>query len=238
MLGLSHVLLHVGLCSAVARASPQTTVAMRVRLSYHVGGTALEKTFRFQREDGSETIVELDVPRGIYHMQIDVPKYGCSASDFVDFLPDHVRTITETLGDLSTPPDKPGVLFEGTAPTSFLYVKPTFVLFDKSVACNTPVGTPLDSHIRVENDGDAYYVWLYSDPALEARGPVVVAIRLRTPTGLYHYIRMPITFPTPWTGWPANDTFNISEDNLAGVATEKYDTLLCPHLWTTSVRGQ
>lgn len=239
MLGLSHALLHVGFCSAIARAKPETTIAMHLRLSYRQGpqlGTQLDKTYSFTRSDGSETVIEFDVPRGLYRLSLDVPAYKCSGSDFLEFLPDGNRTITETLSDGATPP-APVELLYGTAPLSFVYAKPTFVIFDKSVTCNQPVSTPIATHIVSEHDRDAYYTWLYSDPTLAARGPAVVALRLSTPTHLYHYVRLPVAFPTPWYGWPETVQFNVTEDELADMATEKVDTLLCPHLWETSVHG-
>lgn len=242
MLGLSHVLLHVGLCSAIGRLPPDTTIAMRVHVTYPVRppqpDTQFDKVFRFTRGDDPSTEIEFDIPRGIYHLQMDVPKYKCSGGGYFQFLSDHNREIAESLHDIGTPPPpEPDVLLQGTAPTSFLYVKPTFVLFDKSVVCKGPVDTPLPSHIAVENDQDGYYVRLYSDPKLDAHGSLVVALRLRTPTGLYHYVRVPIDFPTHHGGWPESVGFNVTEDQLDGLATEKTDTLLCPKLWETSVHG-
>jgi hypothetical protein len=239
MLGLSHVLLHVGLCGAVSRLAPQTMVAMHVKATFPVRSeapdTAMDKTFRLERGDDPDTTAEFDLPRGIYKLRLDVPKYKCTDTDYVEIMADHNRSITETLHDGTAPQPVPNTLFDGTAPTAFFYAKPTYVLFDKSVTCNGPVGTPLTPHISVENDPDAYYVSLYSDPSLEARGSVVVALRLRTPTGLYHYVRVPIQFPAHWSGWPASVGFPVTEDNLDDLTTDKTDTLLCPKIWGTGV---
>jgi len=241
MLGLSHVLLHVGLCSAVSRLSPDAMIAMHVKATYPVRGaepdTQLDQTFRFERGDDQEAIVEFDLPRGIYRLRFDVPKYKCTGSDYVEILQDRNRTIRETLRDGAAPQPLPNALFEGAAPPSFLYAKPTFVLFERSVTCNGPVGTPLTSHIGVENDPDAYYVSMFFVPVLDARSSVVVALRLRTPTGLHHYVRVPMQFPTHRSGWPDTVDFPVTEDNLDGLATEKTDTLLCPKLWETSVHS-
>ncbi len=223
MVGLSHVLLHVGLCSAVSRLPPDAMIAVHVKATFPVRpsnpDTALDKTFRVERGDDPETIVEFDLPRGIYRLRFDVPKYKCAGSDYVEMLSDHNRAISETLHDGATPQPEQSVLFDGAAPPSFLYAKPTFVLFDKSVTCNGPVGPPLPSHIGVENDPDAYYVSMFSDPPLDALGSTVVALRLRTPTGLYHYVRVPVQFPTHHAGWPETVEFPVTEDNLDALAT-------------------
>lgn len=239
MVGMSHVFLHVGLCSTVARLAPDTQIAMRVGMSYRVGGAEVDKVFRFARGDGPQTVIEFDVPRAVYHLQINIPKYGCTGSDFIDILPDRNRTITETLDDGApgTPPGAtpPVELISGTAPVSFLYVKPTFVLFDKTVTCAGPVQTPIPLALTAEYDQGAYFAWLRPDSSLDSHAPVVVALRLRTTTGSAHYVRIPIQFPVPWGGWPTSNQLNITEDMIDGLATEKVDTLLCLKFWVTSV---
>jgi len=126
------------------------------------------------------------------------------------------------------------VLLSGTAPQSFLYVQPTFVLFDKSQAvCNKPVPPALASQLDVENDQDAYYASLYGDPSATP-GSQQLALRLRTPTHLYHYVRIPMPFPVPWTGWPQVITLDVSEDMVDALAGDPTDTLLCPKFWKTS----
>jgi hypothetical protein len=231
---LSHIFLHVGLCNAVASAAPDTTVAMHVVMSYRVGGNEIDKTVKFTRGDDTQTVVELDVPRSMYLLQLDVPKYHCSTTDFVDVLSEQNRSIAETLTDGPKAPPPPVELFAGTAPLSFMYVKPTFVAFDKSVTCNGPIAQPIPTHVNVEYDQGAYYVWLYEDPTIAAGGPLTVALKLRTTTGLAHYVRLPIPFPAPWGGWPGSVQLNVTEDMIDGIATEKTDTLLCPKMWETS----
>lgn len=237
MVGFAHVILHVALCNSVAKAAPETTVAMRVSLSFRVGAPQFDQVYKFQRGTGQEAVVEFDIARGEYRLRLDVPKYNCSGTDLLDFLSDHNREITEALGDTSAPSVEPLMLLEGAAPMSFRYVRPTFVLFDGSLTCNQPVGTPLASPIDVENDGDAYYVRLHLDPSFLTQKPVL-SLRLRTPTGLYHFIRVGVPFPLVWRGWPDNLQFDISEDALDSLATEKTDTLLCPKLFRSSVSGE
>lgn len=181
-------------------------------------------------------MIEFDVPRGVYRVLVEAPKEHCSVTDFLDFLPGGNRTILETLadGEPATPP--PVTLLDGTAPISFLYVKPTFVLLDPSVACNAPIATTVPSRVNVEYDQGSYHAWLYDDAALDKNGPYTVALRLRTPTSTAHYVRLPFPFPTAWSGFPGHVQMNVSEDMLDGIATDKVDTLLCPKLWETRAR--
>ena len=234
MLPAAHVILHVAFCNAILRAAPQTTIALRVHVSDRIGRPQLDRVYRVARGDESEAIVEFDSAFGVYALQVEAPKYRCSASDYLFFITGQTRSINAKLSDASTVAPRRPMLLSGTAPQSFLYVQPTFVLFDKSqVACNKPLGQPLPTDAVVENDQDSYYVELYADPSA-AYGSQQLALRLRTPTHQYHYVRIPITFPVPWNGWPVSVTLNVTEDMVDGLATEPTDTLLCPKMWRTS----
>jgi hypothetical protein len=237
MLGLSHVILHVGFCNAIARAGPDTTIPIRVRLTDKIGRPQVNRVYRVERGDDPAAVVEFDSAFGIYRLDIEAPKYRCSATDYLVFMSDHDRSITENLSDAPPPPPPMPALLSGTAPQSFLYVEPTFVLFAKnSVDCNKPVPQPLASHIVVENDQDGYYAWWYSDASAAAEGPVLLALRLRTPTHQYHYVRIPIhsPLPIPWGGWPSSIQLNVTQDMVDGLASEPVNTLLCPRMWQTS----
>ena len=234
MLPTAHVILHIGFCNAILRAAPQTTIALRVRTSDRIGRPQVERVYRVVRGDEGGAIVEFDSAFGMYALQVQAPKYGCSASDYLFFIAGQTRSIDAKLSDASSAQPRKPMLLSGTAPQSFLYVQPTFVLFDKNqVACNKPVGQPLPTDAVVENDQDSYYVELYADPSA-AYGSQQLALRLRTPTHQYHYVRIPLNFPAPWAGWPNSVTLNVTEDMVDGVATEPTDTLLCPKMWRTS----
>jgi hypothetical protein len=236
MIGLAHAILHVGLCSAIARTQPETMIALRVRVVDRRSIPRFEREFRLERgDDSNPKIVEFDVPQGTYRLDLAATKYGCNASTYLTFLADHTRSIDVALVGGPAPPGEP-LLMDGASPQSFLYVAPTFVLFEKNAAiCNKPVGDPVPFRGEVENDQDAYYASLYSDPALAARGPLQLALRLRTPTHQYHYVRVPIPFPMPWGGWPSNVQFDVTQDEIDGLASQPVDTLLCLHLWETKV---
>lgn len=205
-----------------------------MHLADRIGRSEVDRVFRVERGDEGEAVVEFDAPFGIHSLAVEAPRYRCAATDYLFFITGLDRSISEKLSDPPVPPPRKPVLLSGTAPQSFLYVQPTFVLFDKSqVACNKPVPQPLPEQIVVENDQDAYYSWLYPDPSA-APGTQQLALRLRTPTHQYHYVRLPIPFPMPWTGWPTSIQFNVTEDMVDAIAGDPFDTLLCPKLWETS----
>ncbi len=234
MLSPAHVILHIGFCNAIARAAPGTRIALRIHAADRIGRTEIDRVYRVERGDEDEAVVEFDTTFGIHSFAVEAPKYRCAASDYLFFIAGNDRSITERLSDPPAPAPRKPMLLSGTAPQSFLYLQPTFVLFDKSqVACNKPVPAALPEQITVENDQDAYYTWLYPD-ASAAPGSQQLALRLRTPTHQYHYVRIPITFPVAWTGWPVSVTLNVTEDMADGLATEPTDTLLCPKMWRTS----
>jgi hypothetical protein len=234
MLALSHVILHVGFCGAIARAPADTTVALRVHLADRTGRSQVDRVYRFERGDEGQAVVEFDSTFGIYRLDLVAPKYRCTATDFLFFMAGHDRSVTEKLSDPPWAAPPTPVLLSGEAPKSFLYVQPTFVLFDKSqVTCDKPLPQPLPAQAVVENDQDGYYTWLYADPSAAA-GSQQLALRLRTPTHQYHYVRVPIPFPIPWSGWPQSIQFNVTEDMLDSLAGDPVGALLCPKLWKTS----
>lgn len=234
MMAPAHVILHVGYCNAIARAAAETTIALRVRVTDRAGRVQVDRVYRVERGDEAEAVVEFDNAFGIYAIDVGAPKYRCSASDYLFFIAGINRSVTEKLQDAPAPPASRPVLLSGTAPQSFLYVAPTFVLFDKSqVACNKPLPQPIPTNVVVENDQDGYYTWLYADPSAGPNSQQLT-LRLRTPTHQYHYVRVPIPFPIPWGGWPQSIQFNVTQDMVDSLAGDPVNTLLCPKLWQTS----
>jgi len=234
MLSPAHVILHIGFCNAIARAPAQATIALRVHLADRIGRTQVDRVFRVERGDEDQAVVEFDSAFGIYSIDVQAPKYRCSATDYLFFIAGQDRSVSERLSDAPPPPPPKPVLLSGTAPQSFLYVQPTFVVFDKSqVACNKPIPQPLDATISVENDQDSYYASLTSYPSAAPNGQQL-ALKLRTPTHQYHYVRIPIPFPVPWSGWPESVRLDVTEDMVDGIASDPVDTLLCPKMWRTS----
>jgi hypothetical protein len=233
---LSHIFLHLTFCAAMATAPGGTQIPVHISLVHHNGVVTMKDSV-FKVDPGKDGVVEFDVPWGIYRMTIDVPKYRCGRVDFLNVLEGANRTVSETLTDELAPPAPPDsvALVDGLAPQSFAYLRPVFVLFDKSQACNQPVGPTIPVRTVVEYDQGSYHLWLHADAALLAQAPYVAALRLRTPTSTAHYVRVKIPFPTPWGGWPNVFQMNVTEDMVDGLATEKVDTLLCPKVWSVSV---
>jgi hypothetical protein len=216
------------------RASPTAEFAMHVGVFDRIKRPQVMKVERFQRDDDERETVEFELPQGVYRLELSVPQYHCGLEDYLVILPGLTRNVNEQLVDGIPPPAEP-MLLSGTAPQSFLYSSPTFVLFDRTAACNKPVGTPLSASIKLENDQNAYYIWLYPDPAIMASGPFTLALRLGTPTGENHYIRVKVPFPQPWDGWPSTVQFNVTQGVLDTIATQPVETLLCPKLYETVV---
>ena len=233
MIGMSHIILHAALCSRMARLAPQTPVTVNIQLVDHTGRERIQKNLTVDRGDDPTLLLEFDVPQGIYQMQMAAPKYGCSGTDYWALIPEHNRSINGTLAQGQAPRTQP-MLLQGTAPSSFLYVAPTFVLFPSNTECNKPVEDPMPSNIQVENDQDAFYVWLYADPKVP-RGSQMLVLRLATATGEYHYIKLKVPFPEPWYGWPESVQFNVNEEDIDSLAGQPVDVLLCPKLFRTSV---
>lgn len=232
--GLAHVILHVGFCGAIARLKPEAPLAIRVRLSDRTGRATLDRTFRVERGDGTEAVVEFDSSFGTYRLDTVAPSYSCYSTVFLALMADHTRSVTTQL-DTSTPSPAAPVILYGNAPQAMLYANPTFVLFDKSaVACGKPIPTPLATHIDVENDQDAYYTWLYNDDPSRQPDTELLALRLQTPTHQHHYVRIPLPFPAPPQRWPGSIHLDVSQDMIDELATEPIDTLLCPKMWRTS----
>lgn len=236
MIPISHVILHLGMCNAIARLNPQAQVAIRVQVRDKIGDPQVNRVYHVTRGDDPELIVEFDSQRGIYRLQVNAPKYNCSTVDYFTLLPGLNRSIRENLLPVGSVPLPTPLLLGGTAPPSFLYAQPTFVVLNKSEAiCKKPIGAQIPTQIRYENDQTGFYVWLPTTPLVSAIGSQQLAVRLRTATGEYHYIKLPFTYPTPWTGWPGSITFNVTSDDIDTIATDPADTLLCPKLYITSI---
>jgi hypothetical protein len=231
--GLSHIFLHVGLCSAVARLAPDAPIAMHVQMRYVHGAPPYDKTLQLVRGEADELVVEFDVPWNVYHVDVSVPKYHCTSSSFAAVLAEQNRSIAVKLSEQPSAAP-PLVLFDGTAPTSFVYMHPAYVLLPNGTACQATIPTPLDSHIDIDYEQGAYYLALQADPALLTSAPPVFAVQFLTPRGLAHYVRIPVKLPPYTGGWPATIQFNITEDMIDELATEKTGVLLCPKIWGTS----
>src|SRR5579863_6630264 len=99
MPALAHVVLQVGFCGAIARASSNATVAVRVRLTDRIGRTEVDRTYRVERDDDDKAVVEFDSPFGVHKITVVAPQYRCSATDYLFFFVLIDRSTTEKLND-------------------------------------------------------------------------------------------------------------------------------------------
>ncbi len=229
----AHVVLHLGLCNAMLKVAEQTPITAHIRLVDRLDHPHVDQDVTFTRYGQSSGEVTFNAPQGMYRIEIAAPKYRCYAEDYLFFIADHNRTITEQLNEGQPIPDH-AMQMTGTAPQSFLYLNPTYVLFPKGTPCDKPVPDPLPAKITIENDQDSFYVKMFPDPQLFAEGPVVVALQLETATGENHYIRLKVPFPQPWDGWPYGVQFNVRDDDADSISTLPTGVLLCPRLFRTS----
>jgi len=229
----AHIVLHLGLCNAMLKLPIDSTVKVHVRMVDRIARPHVDQDFSVKRYSDPTVQVEFDAPAGLYQLQVSVPQLRCYAADWLFIIDQHNRTVNEQLTDGAPVLTQP-MLIDGTAPPSFLYLSPTYVLFDKNTQCNKPVPDPIPFHLTIENDQDSFYIWMYSDPSLVARGPEIIALQLQTPTGDEHYIKLKIPFPQPWGGIPTEIQFNVTDNEIDWLSGQPTGVLLCPKLFQTS----
>ena len=230
---IAHAVFHLTMCASIAKLPANTPVDIAIHAVDETGRQKYDENFRFERGMSDVHSVDFDTPRGTFKILVSAPKYNCSGGDYYMFITDHTRNINMTLAE--GPPDfgKP-FLVGGTAPESFSYANPTFVLLDKSVVCDKPIGDPIPLTIRTEAESDGYYLWLYSTPDLVKRGNVQLALQLGSSTGENHYVRLRFPFPQPWDGWPISLQFDLPDNIFDVLAPKPADTLICLPLRRTS----
>ncbi|HTZ54303.1 MAG TPA: hypothetical protein VMB20_04520 [Candidatus Acidoferrum sp.] len=229
----AHVVLHLGLCNAMLNVPEGKPITAHVRLVDRLNRPHVDQDVSFERYGQESGEVNFNAPQGLYQIQVAAPQYRCYAVDWLFIIADHNRTIKEQMTDGAPVVPHP-MLMDGTAPQSFLYLNPTYVLFPKGTPCDKPVPDALPAKITIENDQDSFYIGMYADPTLVAQGPVVVALQLETATGDDHYIRLKVPFPQPWDGLPMEVQFNVTDDEVDWLSGQPTGVLLCPRLFRTS----
>jgi hypothetical protein len=228
----AHVLLHLALCGAMQKSPDGAALPVEVRMLDGKGINRFDETVTVHHY-GATGSAQFDAPRGAYHMFLIAPHYDCAAQDYIYIIEDHQRTINEQLSD-GVPPTTEPMIIAGSAPQSFLYLQPQYILLDKNTQCNQPVGDPIPIKTTIENDQDSFYIWMYPDASHFQRGQEMVTLQLQTPTGESHYIRLKIPFPEPWGGFPNTIQFNVTDDEVDWLAGQPTGVLLCPRLFRTS----
>jgi hypothetical protein len=232
-MAMAHVALHLTLCSAMMHAPSGTTMDVKLHATDHTGRQTYDKNFSFQRGESNQQTVEFDSLRGVFFVSLQAPKYNCNAAGFQVFLEDESRNMNVTLTQ-GKPQVRQPTLLAGTAPTSFLYEQPTFVLLDKSIDCGKPVDSTLDADIETEYDSGSFHLWLYPTPDIIKRSSVTLAFKVTSSTGDDQYVRLKFPYPRPWGGWPYTLQFNLPEGVFDELATEAKGVLLCPKIYMTS----
>jgi hypothetical protein len=233
VVGLEHIILHIGFCKAVARLAPQTSVAMRVDLTDRINRVVYERTVRFRRGTGNDTAVEFDSAWGTYKISLSVPNYGCNGVDFIDILPEHDRTVNTMLVDGPANATAP-VLVAGSLPVSFAHVQPALVAFPATLRCNAAVGDPQTEGIDNQLEQNAYYASMRTPALYHQPIAVTLAVRFTGASGGFHYIRVPFRFSAGY-GWPSVGELNLDDSTIDWAAKKAEDILLCPKYYATSV---
>ena len=238
-MALSHVILQVALCNSALRLKPQTELPLQVVVTDKINRDIVAQKFRVVRENGNDVSVGFDIPWGLYHAKLamNYQRISCGASQYFTVLADHNRSLAMSLQE-GPPKTLAPAMVLGGLPFAFSYVEPTVVAFDKSVACNGPVGDPLDVGIVTQNDSDGYYADIYPNATLAQHAPPVIAVRMTDTHGGYHYIRVPARFSRDLTahGGLSSMKLDVSEDVIDYVADKPEDTLVCPRGYVTEIQ--
>jgi hypothetical protein len=226
--------MHLALCNAAARLSPQAQLPVRVVATDRIDRDAVDQTTRVPRYEGNDAVTEFDIPWGIYRTVVTMRagKTTCSSAMFLSVLPDHNRSITVHLQDVPVPQPAP-VILQGSAPVEYAYTNPAVVFFDKNTKCNDPVGTPIDVQEDVETDDDAYYSTVYPTLSLFQQRPTL-AVRLKDTRGGYHYVHLPSNFLTFSRKFANLGQFDITDDLIQYLADKPEDTLICIKAYETT----
>lgn len=233
MIGMSHVILHVGFCKAILRLPAQTTVAMHLVVTDRINRPQTDEIVHFSRSIGTDARITFDSSWGTYRIRLNVPKYQCSDVDYVQVLQDRDRDMKTQLSDGHAVNVVPAIV-AGTLPISFSYAQPQVVVFGPGLKCGAPVTAPVPVDIVFDQEPDAFYASIYTPDFYKGPNSVTAAVRLTDSSGGYHYIRMPLEFTPASYGWPVVEQFNITYDVVDYAAQQPEDVLLCPKLYKTS----
>lgn len=231
-MALSHVVMHLALCSAASRLT-QPTVPVRIAVTDKIGRPMNDQIVHVARTGAADATAEFDIAWGYYlaRASMHVGKVTCSGNMYFPVIADHNRELHMQLqnGMLMVP--RPTIIY-GDLPGEFAYVSPTVVVFGKDTKCDGSVGTPIDTKIDQQNDEQAYYATVYPTAELMRNAPFTLALRLTDSSGGYHYLRMPANF---LGDVPSLDELDVKDALIDFIAAKPEDTLLCPRGYETIV---
>lgn len=227
-MALSHIVMHLALCSSAAGLKTQTSVPVHVVVVDKVNHHLVNQTVRVATSGAADSTTEFDIPWGLYLAEASVRsgRASCSAAQFFNVLRDHDRQVTVHLQNGFAAPPVP-VIINGDVPAEFSYADPEIVIFGKDAKCDAPVGDPIAATIDQQDDDQAYYATVYPSAVLEQNAPVTPAIKLKDSAGGYHYLKMPKNFIDFASRRPSIAELDIKDELIDFIAGKPEDTLLC-----------
>ena len=229
-MGLAHVVLHLTLCRGAAGTPPAMPLPITLHMVDVTGRLTVDKSFSVGA-NGTQTF-DFDVPADLYRAKLDAPSLNCSFTDYWPFVSDNSRTIDATLGSNGDQGGQP-MIFLGTAPANFVALKPTFALIRKDTACNAIVYDELPTKVRIEDDGTAFFAWVYPNQKLAKNSGAFLALKVTFPNGRTHYVPLKVLFPQPWEGFPTSYNLEVTDYAIPMLSEQPSDTLVCTRILET-----
>jgi hypothetical protein len=228
---LSHVILHLVLCSAATQSGSTAPVQIHVGVFDKGDQAVVKRDFTAARGSGDQATIEFDMPWGVYRLDASVPASDCHARDYFALSRGNIRTFTEPMFDGAAPQRTPALAY-GIGPQSFHDSKPQFVFFNENaVACDHALPEPLPSRVDFEHDGDAYYASIYGGVGVP-KVPILLVLRFQTPEHRYRYIRL-VPLSLDWVGWPTSIHYDLDQKKMTALDKTPFDILLCPKVYET-----
>ncbi|HZT13201.1 MAG TPA: hypothetical protein VFA29_10385 [Candidatus Baltobacteraceae bacterium] len=235
-MALSHIVMHVALCSSVVRQAANRNVPFRVVLKDRLDRVAFDQSFLVEHGEKREARAEFDLPFGVYRAELSTP--SCTAEQYFSVLPEVNRGVQISLQDGQVGNVPVPAIVQGTAPFEFSYAQPVVMVFPRSLKCKDPIPDPLQAQIDMDNEPNSYYATIYPTPLLQRNAPVTLVVRLNDSHGGYQYLRVPIGDDVGYlTRWPALGQVNVTSDLIDALAGQPEDTLLCLRMSKITVGG-
>jgi hypothetical protein len=234
-MALSHIVMHLTLCTAAARLKNQSSLPVHVTVVDKIDRRLVDETVRVATSGAADSTAEFDIAWGMYlaHASMRAGNAQCEGSQFFSVIADHNRQLTMKLQNTVTPMPVP-VIIQGDVPAEYSYTQPEIVVFGKGAKCDAPIGTPLDAAIDQEDDDQAFYATLYPTGPIVQNAPVTPALKLKDSVGGYHYIKIPNNFVEFGGRRPGQAQFDVTDDLIQFVAGKPEDTLLCFRIYETT----
>lgn len=232
---LSHIVMHLTLCSAAARMKNQSSLPVHVVVVDKIDRRLVDKTVRVATSGAADSAAEFDIAWGVYqaHASVRAGAVQCSGSQFFSVIADHNRQLNMKLQNSIAGMPVP-VIIQGDVPAEYSYTQPEVVLFGKDTKCGAAIGSPIDASIDQEDDDQAFYASVYPTNSLMQSAPVTPALKLKDSVGGYHYVKVPNDFIEFRTRRPGLAELDIKDELIQFIADKPEDTLLCLRTYETT----